>query len=41
MITMLSLVHWPQEEGRIEEDEIYGDFFAFLKDLYELLGLGD
>jgi len=29
------------EAGRIEEDEIYDDFFAFLKDLYNTLGIGD
>ena len=29
------------EAGRIEEDEIYEDFFAFLDDLYELLGLDE
>lgn len=29
------------EAGRIEEDEIYEDFFAFLKDLYEILGIGE
>ena len=28
------------EAGRIESDEIYTDFFAFLNDLYELLGIG-
>lgn len=28
------------EEGTIEDDEIYPDFFAFLKDLYDLLGIG-
>ena len=28
------------EAGRIEEDEIYPDFIAFLKDLYDLLGIG-
>lgn len=28
------------EAGRIEEDEIYQDFYAFLRDLYELLGIG-
>ena len=28
------------EAGVIEQDEIYPDFFAFLKDLYELLGIG-
>lgn len=28
-----------QEAGRIEEDEIYDDFFAFLNDLYDLLGI--
>lgn len=29
------------EAARIESDEVYGDFFTFLKDLYSLLGLGD
>ena len=29
------------EAGRIEDDEIYEDFFAFLKDLYDLLGIGE
>lgn len=29
-----------QEAGRIEDDEIYDDFIAFLKDLYDLLGIG-
>lgn len=28
-----------QEAGRIEEDEVYDDFFAFLRDLYDLLGI--
>ena len=28
------------EAGRIEADEIYEDFFAFLNDLYEMLGIG-
>lgn len=28
------------EVGRIEEDEVYQNFYAFLKDLYELLGIG-
>ena len=28
------------EAGRIEDDEIYEDFFAFLNNLYELLGIG-
>lgn len=28
------------EAGRIESDETYSDFFSFLKDLYELLGIG-
>lgn len=27
--------------GRIEEDEIYQDFYAFLNDLYALLGIGE
>ena len=29
-----------QETGRIEDDEIYDDFIAFLNDLYNLLGIG-
>ena len=29
------------EAGRIEDDEIYPDFFAFLKDLPAILGIGD
>ena len=29
------------EDSRIEEDEVYQDFYAFLGDLYELLGLGE
>ena len=29
-----------QAAGRIENDEIYDDFFAFLNDLYDLLGIG-
>ena len=29
-----------QEVGRIEKDEIYDDFIAFLNDLYDLLGIG-
>ena len=28
------------EAGRIEDDEIYENFFAFLNDLYEMLGIG-
>ena len=28
------------EAGRIEDDEIYSDFFAFLKDLPAILGIG-
>ncbi len=28
-----------QEAGRIEEDEVYDDFFEFLNDLYDLLGI--
>lgn len=27
--------------GRIESDEIYDNFFAFLNDLYDLLGIGE
>lgn len=29
-----------QAAGRIEDDEIYDDFIAFLTDLYDLLGIG-
>ena len=29
-----------QVAGRIEDDKIYDDFIAFLKDLYDLLGIG-
>ena len=29
------------EEGRIEDDESYEDFYAFLSDLYNLLGIGE
>ncbi len=29
------------EDGRIEEDEEYPDFFAFLNDLHDLLGIGE
>ena len=29
------------EGGRIEDDEIYDDFIAFLNDLYDLLGIGE
>ena len=29
------------EAGRIEKDEIYTDFIAFLNDLYDLLGIGE
>lgn len=28
------------EAGRIEDDEVYQNFYAFLSDLYELLGIG-
>lgn len=30
-----------REAGRIETDEVYDDFFDFLKDLYDLLGIGE
>lgn len=30
-----------RESGMIEDDEIYDDFFAFLNDLYDLLGIGE
>lgn len=29
------------EAGRVEEDEVYEDFISFLKDLYDLLGIGE
>lgn len=29
------------EGGRIEADEVYVDFYAFLRDLYDLLGIGE
>lgn len=29
------------EAGKIEEDEVYPNFYAFLSDLYELLGIGE
>ena len=29
------------EAGRIEDDEKYDDFFAFVKDMYEFLGMGE
>ena len=29
------------EEGRVENDEIYENFYAFLNDLYDLLGMGE
>ena len=29
------------EDGRIEDDEVYDDFSAFLNGLYELLGIGE
>lgn len=29
------------EAGRIEDDEIYEDFFSFLKDLHDVLGIGE
>ena len=32
---------YDHEAGKIQEDEIYEDYFAFLKDLYNLLGIGD
>lgn len=30
-----------QEAGRIEDDEMYDNFFAFLNDLYDILGIGE
>lgn len=29
------------EDGRIEEDEVYEDFYAFLNDLDSILGIGE
>lgn len=34
------IVIYNHEAGRIEEDEVYQNFYAFLSDLYELLGIG-
>lgn len=28
-------------DGRIEDDETYVDFYAFLKDMYDMLGIGN
>lgn len=30
-----------QEAGKIEYDEVYNDFFTFLNDLYNILGIGE
>ena len=30
-----------KEEGKIEEEEVYDDFFAFLNALYDYLGMGE
>ena len=30
-----------REKDCIEDDEVYDDFFAFLIDLYDLLGIGE
>lgn len=30
-----------KEEGKIEEEEVYEDFFAFLNILYDYLGIGE
>jgi len=32
---------YDHEAGRIDEELIYEDFFAFIKDLYDLLGIGE
>lgn len=34
------IVIYNQAAGRVEDDEIYDDFTAFLNDLYDLLGIG-
>lgn len=34
-------VIYNQAVGKIEDDEIYDDFIAFLNDLYDLLGIGE
>lgn len=34
------IVLYNHEAGKIEYDEIYQNFYAFLSDLYELLGIG-
>ena len=33
--------HYNKEEGKIEEEEVYDDFFAFLNGLYDYLGMGE
>ena len=30
-----------QEASRIEDDEVYENFFSFLNDLYDILGIGE
>ena len=32
---------YDHEAGRIDEELIYEDFFAFIKDLYDLIGIGE
>lgn len=35
------IVIYDHEAGNIEDELTYDDFFAFLKDLYDLLGIGE
>ena len=35
-----NLIQAEKEEDRIAKDETYSDFFAFIKDLYGILGIG-
>lgn len=35
-----SISIYNHEAGRIEKDEVYPDFFSFLNDLHEILGIG-
>ena len=35
------IVIYDHETGSIDEELVYDDFFALLKDLYDLLGIGE
>lgn len=36
-----SIAIYNHEEAKIEDDEVYRDFYSFLEDLHNLLGIGD